>query len=69
MPAFHVGLAVADDLVALFLLGILVDQGDGRAELDRIARKFGHVDNVGARNLVLELGDTPLVKDWASLAA
>ena len=57
----HVGLALADDLVDLLLFRILVDHRHGRAEHHGRARELGHVDHLGARELVLELGDAPLV--------
>src|SRR6056297_1209286 len=41
---FDVGLVFADDLPGLFLVGVLVHQRHGRAELDR-ARKLGEVDH------------------------
>src|SRR5438105_3880014 len=56
-----VGLGLADDLPDLLLIGVLVDQGHGRAELDGVAAELGDVDHVGARELVLELGDLTLV--------
>src|SRR5205807_129284 len=56
-----VGLRLADDLPHLLLVGILVDHGDGRAERDGFAGQFRDVDHLGARELVLELGDAALV--------
>src|SRR5712691_8336318 len=56
-----VGFGLADDLPDLFLVGVLVDQRDGGAELDGFAGEFRHVDDLGARELVLELGDLALV--------
>src|SRR5262249_11340277 len=50
-----VRLVLADDLVGALLVGVLVDEGDGRAELDHLARELGNVDDLGARDLVLEL--------------
>ena len=65
-----VGLRLADDLPHLLLVGVLVDQRDGRAELDGVAGQLGDVDHLGARELVLELGDAALVDATAvSLAA
>src|SRR5580692_7512410 len=57
-----VGLRLADDLPHRFLVGVLVDQGDGGAEGDGVARQLGNVDDLGARQLVLELGDAALVE-------
>ncbi len=57
-----VGFGLADDLPDLLLVGVLVDQRDGRAEGDRVARQLRDVDHVGARQLVLELGDAALVE-------
>src|SRR3954471_1353212 len=59
---FGVGLGLADDLPDLLLVGVLVDQGHGRAELDGVAAQLGDVDHVGARELVLKLGDGALVE-------
>jgi len=50
-----VGFVLADDLVGALLLGVLVDEGHGRAELDHLAGKLGDVDHLGARNLILKL--------------
>src|SRR5690349_12778131 len=61
-PLLGVGLGLADDLPHLLLVGVLVDQRDGRAERNRVAGQFRHVDDVGARKLVLELGDAPFVQ-------
>src|SRR5208282_1974551 len=52
----------ADDLPHRLLVGILVDQRDGRAECDRVAGKLRYVNDFGARELVLELGDAALVE-------
>lgn len=51
-----------DDLVDLLFLGVLVDQGDGGAELDLRAGELGNVDDVGAADLLLEIGDACLVE-------
>src|SRR5262245_20626499 len=56
----HVGLVGTDDLVAVLFLGVLVDDGDGGAELHLLARELADVDDLGARDLVLELGDAAL---------
>ena len=45
-----------------FFVGILVDQRHRRAELDGVAGQLRHVDHLGARELVLELGDAALVE-------
>ena len=47
----------ADDLIASLFFRVLVDHSDGGAELDLIARQFRHVDDLGAADLVLDLGD------------
>src|SRR5262245_35664108 len=54
-------LGLADDLPNLLLVGVLVDQRDGRTEGDRVTRQLRNVNHVGARELVFELGDTTLV--------
>src|SRR5262249_33657005 len=56
-----VGLGLADDLPHLLLFGVLVDDSDGRAERDGFTRQFRDVDHLGARELVLELGDAAFV--------
>ena len=55
-----VGLVLADDLKGLLLVGLLVRERDGRAELDHRARQLGDVDDLGAGDLVLELDDPAL---------
>ena len=62
-PFLRVRLRLADDLVDLLLLGVLVDQLDRGAELDGVAGELRHVDDLGARDHVLEFGDAPLVVD------
>src|SRR6202043_2777521 len=57
-----VGLRLADDLPHRLLVGVLVDQRDGGAKGNGVARKLRHVDDFGARQLVLELGDAALVE-------
>src|SRR5207342_2836627 len=57
-----VRLGLADDLPYLLLVGVLVDQRDGRAEGDRVTRQLGNINHVGARQLVLELGDAALIE-------
>uniref|UniRef100_A0A0N4ZAR3 NAD-specific glutamate dehydrogenase n=1 Tax=Parastrongyloides trichosuri TaxID=131310 RepID=A0A0N4ZAR3_PARTI len=57
LAQLHVGLVFADDLIDAFFLGVLVHEGDGGAELDLVAGQFGHVDDLGAGQLVLDLGD------------
>src|SRR3954470_11170208 len=49
-PGARVGLRLADDLVGPLLLGVLVDEPDGRTELDPGAVELGHVDDLGARD-------------------
>src|SRR5580698_8028755 len=56
----YVGLVFADDLVAGRFLGVLVDHADRGPELHLRAREFRDVDDLGARDLVLDLGDAPL---------
>src|SRR3954447_21487946 len=56
-----VGFGLADDLPYRLLVGVLVDQRHGGAELDGVAGQFRDVDDVGARQLVLELGDAALI--------
>src|SRR5450631_4583217 len=56
-----VGFRLANDLPDRFLVGVLVDQCDGRAELDGVAGELADVDNVGARKLVLQLGDPAFI--------
>ena len=57
----RIGFGLADDLPDLLLLGVLVDGGDGRAELDGVAGQLRHVDDVGARELVLELARADII--------
>src|ERR1700676_3055969 len=57
-----VGLRLADDLPYCLLVGVLVDQGDGGAKGDGVAGQLRHVDDLGARQLVLEFGDAALVE-------
>src|SRR5437016_9722203 len=59
-PGLGVGLGLADDLPHPLLLGVFVDERDGRAERDGIAGELGNVDDVGTCQLVLELGDAAL---------
>src|SRR5579871_346396 len=56
-----VGLDFPDDLPDGLLLGVLVDDGYGGAEFDGVAGEFCDVDDVGARELVLQLGYAALV--------
>ena len=62
LALLHVGLHLADDLVGLLLLGILILERDRAAEHHRVALQLGDVDDLGARQLVLELGDAALVQ-------
>jgi len=50
-------------------LSFLVDQVNGLAKFDGLARELRDVDDLGARGLVLDLGDAALVSDCISLAA
>jgi hypothetical protein len=61
LSLFRIRLGLADQLPHLLLRGVLVHQGDGSSELDRVAGELGDVDHFGARKLVLELGDATLV--------
>src|SRR6478609_11788193 len=56
-----IGFRLADDLPHRFLVGVFIDQRDRRAELDGVAGQLGDVDDVGARKLVLQLGDAAFV--------
>src|ERR1700730_12342334 len=56
-----VGFRLADDLPHRLLVGVLVDQRDGGAEHDGVDGELADVDNIGARKLVLQLGDTAFV--------
>ena len=61
VPTVHVHYAVlADDLVAGLFLGVLVDHGDRGAEHDLVAVQLGHIDHLGAADLVLDVGDLAL---------
>src|SRR4029079_16270480 len=53
---------LADKLPNGLLLGILVDQGDGRAEGDGFSGKLRNINNFSARQLVLELRNATLVE-------
>src|SRR5262245_49069816 len=55
-------LRLADDLPYPALVGILVNQRDGGTKLDRVAGQLRYVDDFGAREPILELGDAALVK-------
>jgi hypothetical protein len=66
---FGVGFRFADDLPYRFLVGVLVDQRDGGAEFDGVAGQLADVDDVGARQLVLEMEMRPSLCDCSSLAA
>ena len=55
-PDLGVGLGLADDLVANWLL-LVVEQRHGRPEHDPVTRKRGRIDNLGPANLVLNIGD------------
>src|SRR5436190_6980028 len=56
-----IGLRLAHKLPYLFFLGVLVDQGHRRPERDGVARELRYVDDLGAREFVLEFSDTRLV--------
>src|SRR5205823_14800978 len=60
-----IGLVLADDPEGLLLVGFFVGQGDGGAEFYDRARQFGDVDDLGAGDLVLELGEAALDKALA----
>src|SRR5215475_7415546 len=57
----RVSLRLADDLPYGLPAGIFVDQGDGGSELDGGAGQLGNVDDLGARELILEIGDPGLI--------
>src|SRR6266568_9138538 len=52
-----IGLVLADDLEGLLLIGLLVGERHCRAELDHRAGQFRDVDDLGARDLVLQFHD------------
>src|SRR6185312_1323186 len=56
----HVGLVLADDLVAGLFLGVLVDHADGGAELHLVAGELRDVDDLRPRDLVLDRRDAAL---------
>ena len=56
-----VRLDLADDLPHRLLVGVFVDQRHGGAELDGVTGELGDVDDVGARQLVLKLGDAAII--------
>src|SRR3569623_408093 len=58
-PGLGVGLGLADDLVGHRLV-VLVLQRDGRAEHHLVARQVLGVDDLGAAQLVLDVGDRRL---------
>src|ERR1700716_1801668 len=60
-PLLCIGFRLADDLPHRLLVGVLVDQRDGGAELDGVAGELADVDNIGTRKLVLQLGDPALI--------
>src|SRR3546814_9412915 len=51
-----VGLGLADDLIFDRLV-VLVGEGDGRAEHDAVARQRRRVDDLRARQAILEVAD------------
>ena len=60
----QIGLGLADDLVGALFLGVVVDKGDGRAELDR-AGEPRRVDDLGQRQDALQLLDAAFDKALA----
>src|SRR5580692_11745792 len=56
-----VGFDLANDLPHRLFLGGLRDLRNGNAEFDGVAEKLRDVDDVGARELVLELGDAAFI--------
>src|SRR5437868_609824 len=56
-----IGFGLADDLPYRLLLGVFVDQRDGGAEHDGVAGELRDVDDVGARELVFDLGDAAFI--------
>jgi hypothetical protein len=70
LAGLHVGLRLADDLVELLFLGVVVDQLDGGAELDRVAGRASLTSMMSARPISDSSSMTrPSFSDWASLAA
>src|SRR6185312_14095936 len=61
LAGLHVRLGFADDLKHASLLGVLVDQRDGGAELDGRSVQFLDVDHLGPLQQLLELDDAALV--------
>src|SRR6185312_2872173 len=43
------------------LVGVFIDQGDGGAELDGVAGELADIDDIGAREFVLDLGNAALI--------
>src|SRR3990172_7667651 len=60
LALLHVGFDLADDPVFGLLVGILVDERDGGAEHHLVALELGGIDNLGAAELVLEVGHARL---------
>ena len=56
-----VSFRLPDDLPHLLFADVLINQCNSGTEFDRVSRQLGNVDDVGARQLVLKLGDAGLV--------
>src|SRR5215813_14237245 len=65
----HVRLVLADDLVFDLVAGILILQRDRRAKLDFVAAELGGIDDLGAADLVLNLGHLGLVEPLRLLSS
>jgi hypothetical protein len=50
-----IGFVLADNLIDGLFLGLIVFEGDRRAEFDDLARQLRDVDDLGARDFVLKL--------------
>src|SRR5215831_1120984 len=62
LACLRVGLGFDYDLPDRLLVSVLVDQRDGRAEFDRVARQLRNIDDFGARKLILQLRDAALIE-------
>src|SRR5579862_2200553 len=61
----NIGFVLADDAERLLLVGLLVGERDGCAELDDRAGQLRHVDDLGTGDLVLEFAEAALDKALA----
>src|ERR1700733_5855170 len=62
LALFGIGLRLADNLPYRLFVGVLIDQSDGRAKGKGLAGKLRHINNFGARQLVLKLGDAAFIE-------